>query len=56
MTYLQLKIYLESLNESELQQTVTVFSDNNSEYYPLNKIEVSTDNDILDSGHIYLIV
>lgn len=57
LTYQELFDRLIMLSPEQLKQTVTVYGEENDEYYPT--IDTATANsemnDILDNGHFYLV-
>jgi hypothetical protein len=57
LTYDELLAKLLTLSPEQLKQTVTVYGEENDEYYPT--IDTATANsemnDILDNGHFYLV-
>jgi hypothetical protein len=60
-TYRDLLAHLQTLAPEQLDQDVTVFDLDTDEYRPLfkhNPIGVATaeTNDVLDTGHVYLII
>jgi hypothetical protein len=56
MTYRKLLQILETLNDIELNQDITLYSILNDEFIPARSVAVAQgkDNDVLDEGHIYI--
>jgi hypothetical protein len=56
MTYRKLLQILESLNDIELNQDITLYSILNDEFIPARSVAVAQgkDSDVLDEGHIYI--
>mgnify|MGYP003738943439 CR=1 FL=1 len=55
MTYRQLRKHLQEMIDSRLDDDVTIFDEENSEYFPVKSFKISTEeNDVLDEGHAYL--
>ncbi len=56
-TYKELKNKLQSLPKERLDDTATVYIENEDEYYPIVATATSTEkNDVLDTGHFYLVI
>jgi len=57
MTYAQLKAHIETMDNEQLNQDVTIFLATEDEYMPVFNIEYAEDNnDVLDKNHPFLIV
>lgn len=56
LTYRQLRNTLNVMDPSHLEDTVTVYSEEEGEYYPVSEMRFSTEDDVLDAGHLYLIL
>jgi hypothetical protein len=56
MTYRKLLQILETLNDIELNQDITLYSILNDEFIPARSVAVAQgkDSDVLDEGHIYI--
>jgi len=54
MMYRDLLLQLLQLNEEQLSQDVTILKD--TEYYSVSEMSTSDNDDVLDSGHVYLTV
>lgn len=56
MTYAELIRELQTLEPARLQDTVTVYSSREGEFFAVREfqIAVESDNDVLDDGHPYL--
>jgi hypothetical protein len=57
MKYVDLYLMLSDMTLQELQQTVTVYSQDTEEYYPGASFQVSDDtNDVLDTGSRFIVL
>ena len=56
MTYKQLITELSLLNEDQLNQTVTTFDPYTDEYTAIVHTETTSESDILDENHFYLVL
>jgi hypothetical protein len=56
MTYSQLFQILKELTSDRLQDDVTVQNSDTGEFYGVGDVAISEDDDVLDAGHIYLVV
>ena len=57
MNYRELKQILNSMTESELDQTATVYVNEEDEFYAVNSVRISDEScDQLDPEHLYLSV
>jgi hypothetical protein len=56
MTYKQLIRELSLLNDEQLNQTVTTFDPYNNEYTAIVHTETTSESDILDENHFYLVL
>jgi hypothetical protein len=56
MTYRKLLQILETLNDIELNQDITLYSILHDEFIPARSVAIAQgkDNDVLDEGHIYI--
>tara|TARA_R100000963_G_scaffold19293_1_gene13471 strand:- start:43 stop:249 length:207 start_codon:yes stop_codon:yes gene_type:complete len=57
MTYEELLEYLNGLQAAgdiRLQDTITVWDVEHGEYYPAQLLEFAGEDDILDSGHLFI--
>jgi hypothetical protein len=56
MTYRKLLQILETLNDIELNQDITLYDIVSDEFIPARSVSMSLgkDNDVLDEGHIYI--
>ena len=57
-TYRELLQQLQTLPPERLDDTATVYVTGVDEFYPVMKTEVATssDNDVLDEGHFFLVI
>lgn len=55
ISYRELKEVLENMTEEELDQIATVHTEN-GEFYPIRTVTITTFDDILAKGQIYLTV
>jgi phosphotransferase system HPr-like phosphotransfer protein len=55
LTYGELMEYLLTL-ECDENDTVTVYIEGVDEYYPVKKVAITIDSDVLDDSHTYLAV
>lgn len=51
MTYKQLKIILDAMEEQELNQTATIFVPGIDEYFPATVAYATDEQDVLDVNH-----
>jgi len=59
MTYAELLEFIQSMNDEQLEQTVTIYVSGVAEYYGLvgdYPAVVAESNDVLDEGHPYLVI
>jgi hypothetical protein len=57
MKYVDLYLMLSDMTLQELQQTVTVYSQDTDEYYPASSFQVSDEtNDVLDTGSRFIVL
>jgi hypothetical protein len=57
MTYRQLLKKLQSMPDASLDDTVTVFNNDDEEFYPVDRAKIADDDcDVLDEGHLYLTI
>jgi hypothetical protein len=56
MTYRKLIDRLNGLSEEQLNQDVTVYDPRLDEYFAVNSLSFSKDDDVLNKGHSYLIM
>ena len=57
MTYRELKEILNSMTETELNQTVTAYLNLEDEFTPISSVLISdSSEDRLDQGHVYFSV
>lgn len=56
ITYRELLNKLKSLDEVDLDTTATIFLSESDEYFAVNKIEVTKEDDVLDADHLILVV
>lgn len=59
MTYKDLAEYIRNMDPKACLQSVTVFISGVDEYYPLDEktpLIESSDSDVLDDGHIFLVI
>jgi hypothetical protein len=57
MKYVDLYLMLSDMTLQELQQTVTVYSQDADEYYPASSFQVSDEtNDVLDTGSRFIVL
>lgn len=55
MTYNELFAQLAKMTDEQRMQTVTVYLNDNQEFYPVNHTGIVDDNcDVLDNGHFVL--
>jgi hypothetical protein len=54
MTYQQLLNELSTLNAEQLAQDVTIYVENNDEFYPVQHLGVNAYSDVLDINHPFL--
>jgi len=55
MTYKQLLEQLMLLDDEQINQSVTIYDSNNEEYLPVSKTETTSEADVLDENHFYLV-
>ena len=56
MKYRELLAELQMFDDEQLGQDVTVFDENNDEFYPVEVLEYACEEiDVLDSGHPYFV-
>jgi hypothetical protein len=56
MTYKQLLEEISLLNDEQLNQTVTTFDPYTNEYTAIVHTETTSESDILDENHFYLVL
>lgn len=54
MTYAKLLERLMTLNEEQLNQDVTIYVENNDEFYPVQNLAINAYSDVLDINHPFL--
>lgn len=54
MTYGKLLERLTALNEEQLKQDVTIYVENNDEFYPVQNLAINAYSDVLDINHPFL--
>ena len=55
MTWKELLTFLIQ-NQIQLDESITVYDESKGEYYPVDLIEFTEGDDILDAGSIFLII
>jgi hypothetical protein len=53
ITYRQL---IQRLPEDRLDDNISVYDAEDGEYYPVQEIETEPEDDVLDKGHVFLII
>ena len=56
MTYKQLLAYLQAMSQERLDDNITIRDTDSDEYIPVQAIEVADVPDVLDKGHVYLVL
>ena len=56
MTYRQLLDYLQAMSQERLDDNITIRDTDSDEYIPVQAIEVVDVPDVLDKGHVYLVL
>ena len=56
MTYEKLEKFLAQLSPEQKQQDVTIYDQAADEYYPLHKLETTQYDDVLDKGHLTIVI
>lgn len=54
MTYAKLLERLSALNQEQLNQDVTIYVENNDEFYPVQNLAINVYSDVLDINHPFL--
>jgi hypothetical protein len=52
-TYNDIAKFIEGMTEEQRMMTATVYNNDEEEYYPITKLNVTTDCDVLDENHPY---
>jgi hypothetical protein len=53
-TYRDLFNVLKSIPEDRLDDNVTIYDSAEDEYHPASSINITTEDDVLDKGHVYI--
>lgn len=56
MTYRQLRLLLDGLNDEQLNDDITVYLSEMDEYFAVDALTENIKDSVLHQGHIYLIV
>lgn len=56
LTYKDLLNALNELNQTELEQNVSIYFESLDEYYTLSHTDTVTETEVLDAGHKILVV
>jgi hypothetical protein len=54
MTYEELAEAISKMSPEQRQSNVTVYVASSDEYYPVNKVDFSPEDDVLDQNHPFL--
>lgn len=56
MKYRELLGFLNELSDEQLDMDVSVYIEDQDEFYPMTKVGITNETNVLDEGHPYLIV
>jgi hypothetical protein len=56
MTYKNLLDKLMMMDEEQINQSVTIYDTNDDEYIPVSHTETTSESDVLDENHFYLVI
>lgn len=55
MTFKQLLAHLQTMDETQLNSDVTVYNTSDDEFFKVDDIDYSPENDVLDKNHPFLV-
>lgn len=56
MTYQQLLDYINLLSDDQKNSDVTIFDGDQGEFLPAKKLEITSENDILEENHPFITI